>query len=152
VAGIERHDPALKEHHYFKMTTCSQYCMAFKIGNEKNQIFDGLQQLFSAYKYMRKTNEYYMEKRDPKEGIWTKVYYPVLIFDGRLFVSQLTGDELDVKEVNHLLYSGQHPSYLDTQITVDVVCADFFPDYLKLLEKDHSAFCSFIKSKTEVTN
>lgn len=141
--GTEPQSP--RHHHYFRVRATRSYCMAFK--SAKEQIFEGLQELFNAYKHQREATEKYMSEREPGRGIWVNVYYPVLVFDGKLFIAKTKDEDLEVEEAEQTLYVERHPSYLRTWITIDVVRADLFPKYLESLEQDHEIIVSYIQSK-----
>lgn len=145
--GVMKKLRSLRRHHYFEMKATSSFSMAFKSPKGKNQIFEGLQELFAAYKNERETVEKNMKRTDCGEGIWVNVYYPVLVLEGKLFIATMVREDLKVEEIDQVLYTAQHPSYLDTWTTIDVVRADFFPNYLDSLDQDHEIIVSYIQSK-----
>lgn len=62
-------------------------------------------------------------------------YSPVVVIEGKLYESYLNNcNEIEVKEVNHLVYSFNYasPSYQSRQYLVDIVTLDGLEDYLTL--------------------
>lgn len=142
------------DHHYLRTRMVSSYCMAFKA--EKNQIYEGLGALLGAYRHERdddaaqqkKMHEICKEEPQLEESQpWIFVYYPVLVLDGRMFVAELADGELDIHEVQHVIYSAMHPSYCKTRVTVDVVRADLFDSLLIYLAQDMTMIEGYIQDK-----
>jgi hypothetical protein len=139
------------DHHYLGTRLVSSYSMAFK--TSKNQIYEGLHELLSAYRHARKQDITLLkpDEESPAQDAQLEdlsptvyVYYPVLVFDGKLFIAQLVHDSLEVSETTRVVYSAMHPSYVNHRVTVDVIRADVFDNYLTSLEQDMKIIDSYV--------
>jgi len=137
---------SLHRHHYLKLEPAGSFSMAFKSKSDKNQIFEAVNDVLNAYKYGREDTEKNMSKRGSSSGLWINVYYPTIVFDGKLFFAELVEDDLELREVDRILYTMLHPSYLCEWVSIDIVRADVFSNYLDDLDKDHEIIASHIKS------
>jgi hypothetical protein len=142
------------DHHYLGTKLVSSYCMAFK--TDKNQIYDGLREILSAYRHARQQDIELLkpDEEPPADDAQLEdlsptvyVYYPVLVFDGKLFIAQLVHDSLEVSETTQVVYSAMHPSYVNHRVTVDVIRADIFSRYLSLLERDMEITDSYVMAR-----
>lgn len=136
---------SLHQSHYFKMVPTSSFCMAFK--KEKNQVFEAVCEVSNAYKYGWGGAEKFMKKRKRRKHIWVNIYYPVIVFDGRLFIAKMVNDDLQVQEVSQILYTMMPSPDFRELVSIDVVRADTFSNYLESLEQDHEIIVRYIKSK-----
>jgi hypothetical protein len=147
-------DDSVRDHHYLASKAVGSYCMAFKA--DRNQIYEGLRELLSAFRHVReewtttlkpfkKASVSDSASEDSSPLVY--VLYPVLVFDGRLFVAELVDGDLRVSETNQVVYSAMHPSYLKTRITVDVIRADVFDNYLTSVEQDMRIIDSYVMAR-----
>jgi hypothetical protein len=142
---------SLAEHHYKKATLASSYCCAFKA--DRNQIFEAINQVSSAYNYDVMNVEPRMAKSDyKKEGVWINIFYPIIVFGGKLFTAELIDKEIQVKIAKHIVYNTFHEYRLKLPRTIDVVSEDFFEEYLVRLDKSHVLTEKYFKSLVRKIN
>lgn len=121
--------------------------MAFR--KEKNQLFEAVSSVFNAYKHWREGTEKFMEKRAREFGLWVNIYYPVIVFDGKIFITKIVNGDLEVQEASQALYVMMPLPSFRGFVSIDVVRADMFSNYLESLEQDHKIIVSYIKSKAK---
>jgi hypothetical protein len=80
-----------------------------------------------------------------KEGVWVNIYYPLIVFDGKLFVARLNGEDIDVEEKKHVLYCALHESKLNLPETFDIVTYDYLEEYLTVLDKSHKVTVDYFQ-------
>jgi hypothetical protein len=137
---------SLDSHHYRKFQSTSCYSMAFR-DDKKNQIFEAINQINSAYKHQ--TSSLLQNISNLKSGFQVNIYYPLIVFDGRLFIANIEKNQLNVNEVENLLYLSYPPQQLKLPHTFDVVKIDFLDQYLEYLENDHNLICQCVNSIIE---
>lgn len=145
-AGILQKERFLLRHHYHNINSCSSYSMAFMKNKQRNQIFEGLQQILKAYKHYKEINEKNINEELPNIPKWTQAYYPVIVFEGKLFLAKLIDNDLKIEKCNHVLYNALHPFYAHSSLTVDIIHADIFFDYLKIFEQDHDVIVPYVST------
>jgi len=75
------------------------------------------------------------------------------VFDGEMFEFYQEGDDWQVLPTNHLQFTSFHKAEADMlPCLIDVVRKTYFPDYLKIVERDFSILDEFMKPLADGPN
>ena len=121
-----------------------------KSRTEKSEIFEAKNQLtkFISYDFeqllKRLENRALIPKLTTHYLSW--IYYPIIVFDGKLYEATCKNNDVELTERKHILLSAKYsPQYAknfpktdsrDMSYLIDVVRRDFFSDFLNILETE----------------
>ena len=121
-------------HHYYHKPLCTYYFISHMKPNERSEMIDkGVDQVLRAVSFYVKRNWGYTR---------SEFFYPIIVFDGNLFIASLDGDEIDVENCNHVsLYITREFSkpyhattnslMLSKPYIIDIVRLDWFETFLE---------------------
>jgi hypothetical protein len=72
----------------------------------------------------------------------TFVYFPCIVFDGSLYEAIVEGNDLQLKEVQHIILTSTYRSpysVFEKPILIDIVHRNYFEKYLEIIEKDEES-------------
>ncbi|AET66630.1 hypothetical protein Desor_0954 [Desulfosporosinus orientis DSM 765] len=123
------------EHHYKTTTDKSRaYVVPFKHDNpkENRQIYESVSSVINYYKH------HGLEKIRTFDRNFIKLFYFVVVYDGKLFMADvINGEDVHVEDTSHVLLGVSNVDGKRTRhYTVDIVTKEFFGEYLKILEND----------------
>jgi len=100
---------------------------------EKDDFYEATQQVLSALEGM-------------SERLKSFIAFPVIVFDGEMFEFYQEGDDWQVLPTNHLQFTSFQKAETSTlPCLIDVVRKTYFPEYLKIIERDFSILDEFMK-------
>jgi hypothetical protein len=116
----------------------------------KHEHAKGKREIFEAENQLKKfiiyTNEKCLEEKPP-EAKRIFVYFPCIVFDGKIFEAIVERGKLELKRCNHLILTTQYrPSYSiwEQNFLIDIVHKSYFKYYLEKITRN-------IKALTETT-
>jgi hypothetical protein len=122
-------------HHYYQKPLCTYYFITDLNPKDRSALIDkGVEQVLQAVSFYSRRNRGYFA--------YPEFYYPIIVFDGNIFVASLDGENIDVESSNHIcLYIEREFSkpYQTTTNTlklskpyiIDIVKLDWFESFLK---------------------
>jgi hypothetical protein len=140
-------------YHYFGHNNFARtYCQPFKKPEKSQQIYEAVMSCIKAtlyYQDFKKANHYF-------------VNYPVIIFNGNLFTSNIVNDEVKINEANHVqlvvnyilpftaeqkqIYPFLFSPLGDRhKFIIDVVTTNYFEEFLKTINKEFSFTSTFVE-------
>jgi hypothetical protein len=148
-----------KAFHYMRNENgCSSYVVAFKddSSKESQQIYEAVHKVIEFVKFSIEDWTKAKGRRNTarKLPINIHVYYPVVVFDGQLFVAEVANEDLILREASHVVL--ERSEVLDVHgiwhYTVDIVRKDYFPQYLDLLRQNEDILKSAIEKSMKKKN
>lgn len=133
---------------------------AFKTGDVKqsqfredqNAIFEAQNQLKSYIDY---GTEQSIRERVSVIPYSVEVYFPCIVFRGKLYEAKVKDDDVKLKESRHLilkaLYKSPYSIY-ERDLLIDVVVEEYFNDYQELVRKDIGSLEQTIRSNSKTIN
>ena len=106
---------------------------------KKRGIFEAQNQL---KKYISYKNEQTFKEEERRGLIKFDIFFPCIIFDGKLFEAEIRKGEIKLTRRKHILLSTQYkPSYsvLEQRFLIDIVHRNYFRKYLSKVNKDINA-------------
>ena len=64
---------------------------------------------------------------------YIRFYYPIIVFDGKLYECTIEGEEPNLNEINHVLV---HYWHRDGLFYYDIVKKEYFEDFIKKINKE----------------
>jgi len=121
-------------------------------GTGKRQIFAAENQLT---KFIADTHEKsFEEELHLSEMKRIAVYFPCVVFDGKIFEVIVEKGELELKKSRHLILTSQYiPSYSTSEqnFLIDIVHKSYFKNYLKKITRDITSLSeTIIKNRNEL--
>jgi hypothetical protein len=125
--------------------------------SDKSEIFEAKNQLtkFISYDikdFLKRTETKLVVPFSSNYLSW--IYYPIIVFDGKLFEAICQNNTIQLAESKHvLLLANYSPSYLKLfpetdshhlPYLIDVVRRDYFPEFIDLLENEFSNRCKYV--------
>lgn len=136
--------------HYHKF---KRFAIAFDevyLKGKKHERAKGKREIFEAENQLKKfivyTNEKSLEEKPPKEKR-IFVYFPCIVFDGKIFEAIVEKGKLELRKRRHLILTSQYrPSYSvwEQNFLIDIIHRSYFNYYLEKITSD-------IKSLAETT-
>lgn len=137
----------VKNLHFPKTASSSIYTLAFKLKEKGNQIYEAISSVILAHRLRWEFLDeiWNDEKVEEIEFSTISVDFLTILFDGRLYLAELKEDGTpELTETNNLVYCHKETkpgkSYC---YNIDIVNRDYFPSYLKILNKDKKAISGF---------
>lgn len=129
----------LGDNHYKdqRIPRCITYFEAFRKPSSPSEIYKGIDSVLSFLCYKRES----ISKRSNELGFFTEFFFPIIVFEGRLFEAKVQGDEANVKEQSHIQL---RTDYNEEIFIIDVVKKEYFEKFFESIEKDHLEFVSSI--------
>ena len=120
-----------KVNHYTKNEApiCSSYFEPFTKPKEQS-IYKSIDSVLTFLRYLVK----HRSEETEILGFKSNFYYPIIVFDGRMFEANATGERIRVKETD---YVQLRTNYSDEVFLIDIVRKRHFPKLLDLIEQDH---------------
>jgi hypothetical protein len=125
----------------------------------KDEIFEAKSQLVKYVSYDLKNLIHRLKLRgyNPKKNYFIWMYFPVIVFDGKLFESIVKKDgNIELFERKHILFETSYcPKYihefndkeiLDLNYIIDVITPDYLPQYLKIIRNDCEKTINLIRT------
>lgn len=100
---------------------------------KKRDIFEAVNQL---KKYILYSNEQNLKSGSPYTIL---IHFPCIVFDGEMFVSEVRGEEINLRRTKHVLILTAHRtpySPWDLGFLIDVVHKKHFKRFLKSIDRD----------------
>jgi len=128
--------------HYYKSREFSRAYKQIKLqkdrASSKDEIFEAINQLV---KYLSYEIENYVDLyKGGKMKIMSNIFYfPIIVFDGKLYEAVLNDGQLGLKKVNHTTFlTFYRPRHAPGRLPflMDVVQRNHFPKFLRLIEKE----------------
>lgn len=142
----------LEKLHYYRSKEFSRAYKQIKLKKDrvssKDEIFEAINQLL---KYVSYEIEGYI---DPYKNGLMKImsnvfFFPIIVFDGKLYEAVLKDKRLGLKRANHTtVLSFYRPRHAPHRFPffIDVVQRNYFPKFLRLIEKEIELVSEKIKS------
>jgi hypothetical protein len=136
----------LLHNHYVSKPPLDRLAVASYIAFSGNKDSEGYDQIFAATNQTLKALQYQLEKvrswlSDPLFPNILIVYYPLIIFEGRMYEYVLNEkDEPRLTETHYVKYEVAFQSQTEqagsSSYLVDVVTRNFLPEYIDILEEE----------------
>jgi hypothetical protein len=101
--------------------------------------------IFTAVMQLVKYIEYSYRQGSRKRHSFLELRYPVIVFDGKMFIATVKAGEIDVAETDHVVlettYASSDRFDSERELYIDVVSKSKFPELCQTLEKQ---LCSFL--------
>ncbi len=122
-------------HHYYQKPLCTYYFITGMSPKNRSEMIDkGIEQVLRAISFYSGRNRGYFV--DPE------FYYPIIVFDGNLFVASLDEEKINVESSNHVsLYiqrelnkpyqTSTNNLLLSKPYIIDIVKLDWFETFLR---------------------
>lgn len=129
----------LSVYHYKdeRIPRCITYFEAFKNPSIPSEIYKAIDSVLSFLFYMRELRI----NRCNEFNFYTEFFFPIIVFDGHLFEAIAEGNEINVKEQNHIQL---RTDYNEEIFIIDFVKKEYFEKFFELIEKDHLEFVTAI--------
>lgn len=129
----------LSTYHYKdkRIPQCITYFEAFKNPSIPSEIYKAIDSVLSFLVYMNGSRI----SRCNEFGSYTEFFFPIIVFDGHLFEAIAEGNEINVKEQNHIQL---RTDYNEEIFIIDFVKKEYFEKFFELIEKDHLEFVTSI--------
>jgi len=110
------------------------------ISSKKDDFYEAAQQIISALEDLEN-----FAKIDSDE---LSIFFPTIVFDGYMYEFYQENKETKVFPINHVQFISFRRDA--TPCVIDVVRKTYFPEFLKILEKDFQILIEFINRKGQV--
>jgi hypothetical protein len=142
----------LEKNHFLNKTGTFysiSYCEAFKKPDTPSEIYKAIESVLAFLDFRMKLRKSNTNKRN---YYFSEFFNPVIVLQGNLFEANIEGEEIHVKESNHvqIRVDYKHDIYI-----VDVVTKENFENFFDMIETDHceyveciDAICSSQKVKS----
>lgn len=149
-----------KFHHYCKGTFSTQYCSFHKRDNkspwlalhEESQ-HGSFTSLINALEFSVKEmyENWVLPEKDEKEPLNLTLFYPVMVFQGELYVASQESRKVRLVPKDHVQFRKEfHSSKYNDTYQIDVVRERYLKKYLSMVEKEADAFATRLKRKKKV--
>jgi hypothetical protein len=98
---------------------------------ERNDFYEALMQVLKTLSDREKNSE---SSKEPKIKV-SDIVIPIIIFDGSLFECFYEGEALQVSKIDYTRYLSHGLPSQKLPTLIDVMTADYFPTYLKMLDR-----------------
>ncbi len=128
-------------HHYFQL---NELARTFYEPFKKFEKSENSQMIYSAVMSCVKATLFHYQ--DIEFDRWLLIYYPLIIFSGRLFKAEVAeGKQISLNEANHILLAF---NYIDAsqksrftwenqhRFIIDIVQEDYLPSYIQILDNE----------------
>lgn len=129
----------LEKNHYMDKAVpkCITYFEAFKSQSSSLGIYQAIESVLSFLRYRR---EFYLSRFE-RFGCFSEFLFPVIVLDGLLFEATLEGEEIVLKERDHIQL---RTDYNEEIFVIDVINKGHFENFFQSIERDHLAFIKSI--------
>lgn len=130
---------------------------------EPREIYEGVSELVKFVSYQIQSHSSSSRRRyeecERTTDIWKPMfeiiyYFPVLVYQGQLYEALFEDGRIQLEERNHLLLERYYrPPYSQTPLAyrIDIVKSGFFPQFIKIIERDVEWFHSqLIRNRDEI--
>jgi len=144
--------------HYEHAETVAVTYEAFKTGDAKQSQFrEDQSAIFEAQNQLKSYVEYAIDQsiRERVSIIpyTIEMYFPSIVFRGKMYEAIVRGDEMELRESKHLilksLYKSPHSIY-ERSILIDVVSEEYFDSYQELIRNDIFALERAIREDSQL--
>ena len=66
------------------------------------------------------------------------VFYPIILFSGRMFEIQYENDDFNIDEIQYISYEFSGVAKEQDSFLIEIIHKDYLDDYLKVLNEEHS--------------
>jgi hypothetical protein len=115
----------------------------------KNGLNTAINQSLKALIYSRNVGSKLLPKLPPKYQGIVVIYYPLVIFDGKMYECEKDGSDIRLSKATYIQYEihyGISENISEETFLVDVVERDFLNDYLNLVDNEISLISAELKS------
>lgn len=148
--------PPIKGLHFEKVPASSIHTTAFQEKKKTNQIYEAISSVSLAYRFRRDFLERHKQAREEKEWVrgatedivlTTIISFLTILLDGKLYLADVGKDDtIDLVETSNIVYSQTEVQFPRVQIySIDIVTKDYFPNYLRMLNKDRELISEFYR-------
>ena len=82
------------------------------------------------------------------EPDWITYFFPVIVFDGKMYLAELEGEDFKLSPANHVLLSTTYISgQYNINLGIDVVHKNSFSKFFSEIEKDVATIRKFLPSE-----
>ncbi|MGA2683222.1 MAG: hypothetical protein ABSF44_15655 [Candidatus Bathyarchaeia archaeon] len=129
--------------HYDEQRKCAVTFQDFKIGEVKSQFREQQNEINEARQQLKGYIAWAMRQDvdfwKPITPYSIEMYFPCIVFKGRLYEGVVKGDDVSLVEAKHLVFSTLYKSNYspyERNMLIDVVREDFFESYQELIMQD----------------
>jgi len=154
-------DLVLRENlHYHRFERFAITFDEFHLKGKKKEYDRGKKEIFEAQKQLEKfiayAKERYIGGKPVSDLKRIFVYFPCIVFDGRMFEAIVENGNLDLRKCNHIVLFTQHIhhySHSYQNFLIDIVHRSYFDQYLKEIERDIKSLAEIIaKNRRKLLN
>lgn len=107
-------------------------------------------EIFEAENQLKKYISYYLEQcvKARYDVCRLEMLFPVIVFDGNMYEAVIEKGKVKVSESKHVVLTTSHRtsySIWEQGFLIDVVHRDYFPNFLKVLDRDVKSFKMVVK-------
>lgn len=130
--------------HFHHTPVSSIYTMAFQ--SKGNQIHEAISSVLSSYQFDIEFSRKHRRARKPKYKV-ISVNFLIILLDGKLYLATVEKDDsINLAEKKHIIYYHREVKYPRFRhYNIEVVTKDYFPNYLRLLNKDRKLISEFYR-------
>jgi hypothetical protein len=151
-------------HHYCGGPYATQYCTFQKKkgssedwmalhNDEQHEVFNSLVR-YLEFDISRMFETWTLPRRLSEESVVVRLYYPLVVLQGRMFAASVKRGQIVLRESNHVQFRKevfQRRSDSVEQYQIDVITEKYLPSYLKMVERETGKARSvFRRKKKEV--
>ena len=139
----DRLEETMNDHHYSTVPICTYSLVPFaskkdpnnrlakSIYQAKNQVISATARIYDQFEQMHKKY---------RNSLRFTFIYPIIVFDGRLYSAQIQGDNVELFEENHLIFSIERE--LSNKRTIGIAPnsqrdQDYKPYFIDVVKKEH---------------
>ena len=136
-------EETMKDHHYSTVPICTYSLVSFaskkdpnnrlakSIYHAKNQVISATSRIYNQFEQMHKKY---------RNSLRFTFIYPIIVFDGKLYSAQIQGENIELFDENHLIFSIERE--LSNQRTIGIAPnsqrdQDFKPYFIDVVKKEY---------------